>query len=1155
MSGRPVLQSTFEYRMWKTLDGGAFPKGGPTALVRELEGHDGTVNSTVLVMLIDALAASGEATPQLLRTVVSHSRATDCLPSVRACEVLLEAGDAASAGELLAMSEGSQEVVARSLAEARLLLARGDRDGAGVMAGRVYGYDPSRRGAYAILAETDPEGGWPQRENIQDIVEGGKPTNPAGRGPMQELYSIYYEWFTGRRDAATEQLVRNPLYSERDPEFLLASARMSVDEKDWHSASMVYAELLGMEAPPFVYVEAAEAALGAREPARALDLLSKADPRQHRVQRDTVRARLLLGDTREMLDAIRVLLDNETSGSEEYLGAVRFLIDRGLEREAASILDRYSRFSGEDSGTYTMRSVMLMRSGDYVSAAGMARKAVRTDKADHAARAQLARILHLMGKRDAADGECSAVLSQDPSNHDALALRRDIEMAEGDYEHAASTCRKLIEASPGDSQSMLALAVSLGMTGDQTAAHDAFRAVLRTDSSRESAVSVVSAMVSCGMNRDAVSTAESLERRFPRDAMLKRLRGNALYASGDYIGASVAFADAAAISPSSPVLWHSKGMADEARGDLESAEDAYGRAVMLDQGEPEFWISKASVQARTRDRHGAVESLNRAIELDPGSVQALVMKANILSSASRHREALQFIRRAEVVLPDEVRLMDLEAGTLASMADSEGAVAVLRRRLSKQPSPEASVRLARLLVSSGDRDGALAELDSALAADPDEPSLTAERERIASGTVGPRPAPEPEPEAKPEAPRRKEDPAALAAMASSLLAAGDVKGAMRNVDRALIADPESSDLICLKSAVALAGGDVEGAAFIASSALRTRPKDAGLHRALSLAREAKGDLQGALTEIDMAIANGMDGCETHMIKGRILSASGQHERAADSYGRAVSADPENTEAAEELARQKAASGDHAGAMAAVSRILRRDPARVSAMVLGAELCRDAGDVDGAVSAYERMARCPTVSDEARVRMVRILEEMGLRDEARALMGGGQKPAGGYDSSVKRYAEKALRRAYTTRTSATDPDILDALGLDPGVAAEVSRYLSERPDVGQVSPSSPRFAELERVSHDVIVKMKWDPESDPDIPLEKVFVAGGFRDADAAREAAAYIRKAMMVPVQPSADERLTGFSMALPKGMSVYEVMRQCDLGVYEARVVRSMIV
>ncbi|MDO5862139.1 MAG: hypothetical protein Q4Q58_05040, partial [Thermoplasmata archaeon] len=237
------------------------------------------------------------------------------------------------------------------------------------------------------------------------------------------------------------------------------------------------------------------------------------------------------------------------------------------------------------------------------------------------------------------------------------------------------------------------------------------------------------------------------------------------------------------------------------------------------------------------------------------------------------------------------------------------------------------------------------------------------------------------------------------------------------------------------------------------------------------------------------------------------------------------------------------------------RILKKDPSRVSAVMMKADVCASMGDDKGLLDAYDRLTGCRNVPDEDKVRMVRLLEERGHRDEARALMGGGQK-ARGFDASVKRYAEKALRRAYTTRTPASDPDILDALGLDPDVAADVSRYLSEMPEAGQIVPGQGDFDYMERLSHDVIVKMKWDSlEDEPLLPLEKAFVAGGFRDADSAKALVAYVHKAMFAPIQQTSDKRLTDVSMALPKGMSVYEIMRQCDLGVYEARVVQSMIV
>lgn len=1146
MSGHPVLQSSFEYHVWKSLDGGVFSKGGPAALAKEVAMYSGTMNSAVLVMLIDALAEQGTADRETLRSVVSKARAVDCLPSVRACEVLLDRKDVDGAEELLAMSAATGEMVFRSLSEARVRMARGDTAGAREAALRAYGYGPGFLQVYPILAETDPQGEWPQRQNIQEIMDGKDPTNPPGSGKVQDLYRVYYDWFSGRRDAATSDLIRSQWYARRDPEFLLASARLSMDERDWHSASMVYGELLGSDPRPFVYVEAAEAAIGMGDASRALDLLSKADIHSRRVLNDIVRARALTGDRAEMMDAVRSMLDSELSGSDDYVATVRFLLSRGLDSEAEALLDRYSRYVGDDSVTLTMRSVMLMRTGDYPSANIAAKRAVRKEKTNNTARAQLARVLYLMNRTEAAERECSSILAVDPGNQDALELMRDLQMSREDYDAVASTCRRILESNPDDLPTRISLAVSVCHGGDRPAACDLFRSVLKDDGSREMCVAVISSMLSCGMDREAAQQCEAAERQYARDPMLKRLRGNAEYSMGDYLKASVAYADAAALDPHNPVLWHSKGMADEARGDFESAEDAYNRALLLDQGEPEYWVSKSVIQERSKDRYGAIESLNRAIELDPHSSCALVRKARILQSAGRFPEALYYVREASKADPEDVRIMDLEASVLAGSGDTDGAVEVLKRRLGSKAEEAPAVWLARLMVSAGDRDGALAVLDYGLKEMPDSSLLRDERDKVSSGKVEQKEEPQPV-QAKP-----KEDVGALTSMSASLMEAGDLKGAMRMIDRAIRVEPRNPELCVRKARIALAMGDYEGAELLASNGLRRNPGHPGLYTVSALSKETKGDLHGALSDIDHAISDGNESAEAYTVKGRILERLGQPAAASSSFAKAAVIDPEDLAIAEDLARQQAASGNLSGAFGTVSRIIRKDPTRTSAILLKAEISRDRDDESGILSAYQQMMACTDVPNETKVRMVRMLEDIGRKDEARALMGGQRQP--GYTDAVKRYAEKVLRRAFTTRTSFDDPDIPDALGLDPDVSKEVSRYLSDLPDPGQMGPGNPDFEFMERQSHDVVLKMKWtDLEGQPMLPLEKVFVSGGFRDADSAKALVAYIHKAMFV--QPGKDDRLSDMAMGLPKGMTVFEIMRECDLGVYEAAAVKSMIV
>ena len=1157
MSGRPVLQSTFELHLWKKLDKGSFPNDGPMAFVREMGNHEGPFNSAVLVMLIGALAESGDADAETVRGIVARSRPGDVMPSVKACEAMLDAGDADAAESMLAMSDGGRRPAERRMAAARLAMARGDRAGAREEALAAYGEDPSCRAAYGLLAELDWEGGWLQRENVLDAMSGAEPTNPPGSGPAQDLYEIYADWFGGRRDEATERLVGHPWYVGRDPDFLLASARISADEMDWHSASMVYDELMAGNAPPFVLVEAAEAALGAREPERALGLLSRADAGSVRVQRAVARARLLMGDTAGMLEAIRAVLECEGSGSDQFIAAAHTLVNLGMDREAMEVIDRYAKYSGDDSSTYTMRSVIRMRSGDYVSAMDAAQRAVSADRGSAEARVQMARMLHLTGKTRSAEAECQEILKKDDSNVAALSLLRDMQASEGDSAAVVETCRRLVAINPADAASLIRMGEALALTDDQPAARDAYKRALRADSSREAAVSAVSSMISCGMHRDAANFCESLERQFAGDAMLKRLRGNALYALGDFEEASEAFASSLAADPDSAVVWHSKGMADEACGEMELAERSYDRAVLLDHGEPEYWVSKAVARAHAEDVRGAVEALNRAIELEPRAAGPLVMKAGVLASASRHAEALYCVRQAEVVCPGDARIIDMEIAELEALGDAEGAAGAMRRRLEAEGSTEVSLRLARNLASGGDAEGASAVLERAAGADPESAELASERERLSAAIAEraaeatPEPELEPEPEPEPE-PKKKADPAALAAKASAQLAAGSYKSAKRNADRALEADPDNPDLRCLKARIALASGDADGAAFLADNALASAPRHAGLHTVNALAREAKGNLDGALSEVDLAIINGADTAEAHSLKGRLLEAVGQPERAAFSYANAVAADPGDLDAVCDLARIRADAGDSAGALSALNRAIERAGPTVRLVLLKARVCDEAGDADGIVESYEQFMQCQEVTDGDRMRMVRILEDHGRSDLGRSIIGV-QEPRE-FDDHVKRAAERVLRRAHLMRLPADDPEVMETLGLGPETAEEVSAYIGGLQETGDLEPGTEEFEALERLSHDVVLKMEWRELDDrPRLPLEKVFVVGGFKDADSAKELVAFVHKAMFASVGPDSDPSLAGAAEGLTGEESLYDIMIQRGLGVYGARVVKAM--
>ncbi len=158
--------------------------------------------------------------------------------------------------------------------------------------------------------------------------------------------------------------------------------------------------------------------------------------------------------------------------------------------------------------------------------------------------------------------------------------------------------------------------------------------------------------------------------------------------------------------------------------------------------------------------------------------------------------------------------------------------------------------------------------------------------------------------------------------------------------------------------------------------------------------------------------------------------------------------------------------------------------------------------------------------------------------------------------AKMNAEKAFRRAYSTGTPLIDPDMLDALSPHPTPPPQVATYLGEQSDYGHINSSSPRFAEMKRVSVDAIMKLDLrDLEHNPKLPVEKVFVRCGYRDPNAAKKIMAYVFRVIIADPARNTDPKLSDISMRLPKGMTVYEIMRECGLNIYKARIVQGLIV
>ena len=1167
MTAQPFLQSQFENRLWRRLNGGgllgryAATSGAVQSAMADIAEHEGKIGSALLISLMDHLASEGGATFESLSRIALKSRPRDCMASVRASQIMLDKGDVNAARELLSISAGSKEILHRELMEARISHAEGDLAAAKEHAENAVGADPDMMDAYDILEMVDPDGGWGVRRSIRDILASRRPSGSVADGSLQLLYNAYYEWFCGSKEAATDMMVRSRHITESDPDFMLASARMSADEKDWRSAAMMYGRLI-QGASPAILREAAEAVLNAGDPSHALELLQMSDQSHPGTLKGYVSVYSEMGRTADMMDALRSFLDSEWSGTDDWTESVLMLLDRGMMKEAEGLLSMYTAGMGWDSAALTCRSAVQIAAGEYPGALLSASEAVQRDKDSIPARLQLARVRLAMGKAQVVQRECDRILVQDPGNKGALRILKDMHSAAGDHQRAVGICRRILDGDPSDPQAMMDLADSMLLSGQKGDAIDLWNRALRMSGTRDAYIRAAGSMISAGLFSDAAFVCRDGEKAHPQDPMLKRLRGNAEYSLGEYFKASVAYADALGIDNGNPVLWFSKGMADEMRGDLESAESAYRRAVSLDVSEPEYRIALSAMSEAKGDDVAAVRHLNDAISLNPTDPYPIRRKAAIFARHGRAEEAIGLLDMALACAPRDKGCLEERLGCQYGLHDYDGALESFG--LIECPSERSVLLAAECYASKNMRDTAARVLNEAISRMGPTPALSEAAARCAPGRQESAPTVSIQVQDMPDADDggtsepgiayEGADPEGQFSMAASLLAAEDFEGAMRAIDSALAVRPDEPGYIALKAEIALASGDADGASFLAASASKTMPDDPRLHFIIGRARAAKGDPRGALQAYDGAVSLGMDCAEVHVAKADAYESIGAQDKAAESYSAAFSRDPDLLDVGEKLARIMISRKELMAADTVVTKVLRRDPSRTSAILLKAEIASKRADSKALEAAYDMYVSSGAQTSDATVALARTMEGAGLATEARGLVSGKADQQVG--DPVKRYAEKALRRAYSTKQPPTDPDVMGFLGLDQAMAAKVSAFLTERRDIGTISPGTDAFREMERRSLDAVTKLQWkDLEKAPDLPLASVYVECGFKDVDAAKDLVAYIKRAMLTDIGRRADPRLAEMSLGLPKGMTVYEIMLECSIGVYEARVVQSQII
>lgn len=710
MKSKPVFRSRFEKKVWSRLDG-ARSADDLVRISDRVIGHRGSVGSQVLTRLMeDMYAACGGGSVPAISRLVSKSRPGESRPALTLASIYADIGDPGKAGSVLESVDGRGSIPLMCSVRARICLLNKDAAGARKELMRARCSDPVCREFYDLIQGIEPSEGWMHRYGMERLAKGEDPMEFDGDGApdrLVRLYRIYRNWYRGSRDSATAEMIGSEEYAAKDPEYILASARMSVDERDWHSAQMMYRSLVsGSSNCAYILSEAADAFYRGGNPIRASELYldaMRSDPGSLPVMLGLIRAYLSMDMKAEASSVMEDYLASENSTSESYIRAADAFAEASMYTEAAGILDVLRRSYPDDPQVCIRVSVNESALGDMNAALDAATDAVRSDRKDTAARSQRARVLIKAGNIKGAASELRKARRIDPEDVGVMLLLKDVAVLKGNNKEAVRLCNAVLELDPGNAEASDALSGARARVESKGKPYSFYRDAVLADYRPGNFINVVSSLIRDGMCREAADLCYENDREFGGIAAVLKLRGNAEYALKDYARASASFALAAAADPRDPVIWHSKGMADESMGDLDAAEEAFNKAVLMNLDEPEFWISRSSVQDRKGDSRGAVESLNRAIGLRPDSAYALMRKGMIFANSRNFEEALYFIDMALIADPDIADADRIRRDILIAAGSYARALEVCLRMMAADPSDADSVACAvAACIGTGD---------------------------------------------------------------------------------------------------------------------------------------------------------------------------------------------------------------------------------------------------------------------------------------------------------------------------------------------------------------------------------------------------------------------------------------------------------------------
>jgi tetratricopeptide (TPR) repeat protein len=312
------------------------------------------------------------------------------------------------------------------------------------------------------------------------------------------------------------------------------------------------------------------------------------------------------------------------------------------------------------------------------------------------------------------------VLEANPRDSEALVMRSQLALAEGDAKSAIVDLRAVVRDQPNSVPLLRQLARAYIANGDQQLGEDMLHQAIDSSATDTMArADLAQYYLERGRPNQARTLADELANRDPKNVEFRVLQFRATAASKDYVAAA---AIAAALRTDHQELqdgWYLGGLVAEAQDRPDEALRGYDRALEINGRLKDPLEAEVKLLMRQKKSEAALERISRIVVKFPDDAYPVNMRGELLLGMKRTGEAEDAFQAAARLAPEWWVPFRNLAYVKIARNDAPGAVKILQDSASRLGQPESLVgELAVLLQRLGRNDDAIAAYEALLGQHP-----------------------------------------------------------------------------------------------------------------------------------------------------------------------------------------------------------------------------------------------------------------------------------------------------------------------------------------------------------------------------------------------------------------------------------------------------